>query len=183
MYTTKDLQRIGKEIVSSRIIFKDGYLEPIWIEAYYFYPEKYIDESMDAYKEYKKSGIRNTQFESDIIYKSNRSWNYARVDLCKGNKEFALSYLIKLALYVDNNGNKKVLPQSKIAGLFNDKDNVRLEKINDINCDYKKRIGLKGKSKADEPLAIVRMVNDKFYSYQTLRKHVDIKEWWNTLLK
>lgn len=183
MFTTEDLQRIGKEIVSSKIIFKDGYLEPLWIEAYYFYPEKYIDESMDAYKEYIKSGTKNTQFESDVIYKSNRSWNYARVDLCKGDKEFALSYLIKLALYVDNNGKKIVLPQSKIATLFNDKDKVRLEKLKGVRCDYTKRIGLKGKTKADEPLAIVRMVNDKFYSYQTLRKHITMDEWWKDFSK
>lgn len=164
----KHLQEKGKDILTNYIIKLGSdkkYLIPVWIEAYYYKKDCFEDEACDGarrkkgnsqYFEEKEAHWGRTFTNLHFSYCprdiNSEFWRRSRVDIVpEHDKSFALSYLLKLAVLVDEaemlRPAKELKIQSEIAKLLKDYGDrcVELAKNDDsrdIVVEKIKRVGL-----------------------------------------
>lgn len=205
----EQLQEIGKDILTNYIVKLGSdkkYLIPVWIEAYCYKEHCFEDQACDGAR--RKEGnsqyfgeeeehwgktFTNLHFSYCPKDKDSKSWRRGRVDIVpKHDKSFALSYLLKVAVLVDEDadpkGRKKLKIQSEIAGLLKGYDDryVELAKIDDsrdIGVKNTGRVGL-NKGYANKNLSFYRC--DIVYANyeQIVRKRKtdkDIENWVNVI--
>lgn len=164
----RHLKEIGEEIVTNYIIKidKTKYLMPLWLEAYCFIPGIFKDDACDNKQTqyYSKSGLH---FSQDARTKFIRR---TRVDIVPPHdSSYALSYLLKLALLIDED-NKQILIQSEIAKLLqNAMVSLKYKPSHGLPVAYQHRVNLKGIFK-DENLAICHLFG-KYRDYERIRNN------------
>lgn len=176
----KQLKLIGKDILKNYIIKLGSdkkYLIPVWIEAYCYKKDCFEDQACDGARRKKDNSqyfgeeeehwgktFTNLHFSycpKDIDPESwRRSRVGGRVDIVpEHDRSFALSYLLKLAILIDEDTNIKELKiQSEIARLLKDYDDgcVKLTKTQasrEIDVESTKRVGLNKGCYKDEKLS------------------------------
>lgn len=192
------LQEIGKDILENYIIKMndDEYLIPLWIEAYACIGNIYVDKDADAFKHPK----RTTQYYSENglhfsfidITKERRNYIRSRVDIVPDHdKSFAISYLLKLAIYVGKDKTDFKI-QSEIAKLLHgDLLDSKIEKVKLVRSSPRKgavifqpRVNVSGNFK-DEDLTIYRKIGN-YTDYAAIRNNrnkANNKERWIQELK
>ena len=190
------LQEIGKDILENYIIKMndDEYLIPLWVEAYACIGNIYVDKDADAFKHpkratqyYSKNGLH---FSFIDITKERSNYIRSRVDIVPDHdKSFALSYLLKLAVYVDKDKTDFMI-QSEIASLLH-KQLSNIEKFKLARSSTRKgavifqpRVNVHGNFK-DEDLTIYRKIGN-YTDYAAIRNNrnkANNKERWIQELK
>ena len=141
----------SKLIKRYKLEFDDGYLIPIWLEPYYFYPGVFEeDKSMDAYKVFKNTGKKNEQFNNhSVLYFKERQGiggiTIKRSDIpLSFSDDYALSFLIKIAIFVENGKDPIPLFQKQIAERFGNKQfEIKERYLSLVKCYQTEREGLK----------------------------------------
>lgn len=173
---TKQLKLIGKDILTNYIIKLGSdkkYLIPVWIEAYCYKKDCFEDQACDGARRKKGNNqyfgekeehwgkaFTNLHFSSCPRDINSKWWRRGRVDIVPEHDEsFALSYLLKLAVLVDEDANTKELKiQSEIARLLKDCDDgcVKLTKTKagrEMHVENTERVGLNKGCYKDEKLS------------------------------
>ena len=172
----EQLKLIGKDILKNYIIKLGSdkkYLIPVWIEAYCYKKDCFKDQACDGAR--RKNGnsqyfggkeehwgktFTNLHFSYCPRDINSEWWRRGRVDIVPEHDEsFALSYLLKLAVLVDEDANTKELKiQSEIARLLKKYDDecVKLTKTKasrEIHVESTERVGLNKGCYKDEKLS------------------------------
>lgn len=167
------LRKINEEILNHKIIADQYTIYPIWVEAYYNNSNKnFIDNSC-----HDKTNVLG-QF---MFRKHNKGRGGVDLYLGKPNEDYYLSFLIKMALIKEGNGDSELRPQIRIKDCLNKYIDKDLEFIKyDLDTNHfeiveGKRAGLKRgsegcKNYCDLQLASYIEEVGKKRIYATLRK-------------
>ena len=89
----KILQSVGDLLISSFCIQIQGLprILPLWVEAYYYHPEKFMDTSCH------QSEMQKNRYGKLYFHKR----GYGGIDLCLSRGDYCLSWLIKYSFFGD----------------------------------------------------------------------------------
>ena len=167
------LQKMGELLINGcQIRVLDTVMEPLWVEAYYFRADPFLDLNTH------RSNRQKNRFGKLYFHRR----GYGGVDLCLSDSpEWYLSFLLKAALvnggFRTQKGILAILPDTgKTKAELEDLDHVLAPAENHYRVDYAPRVNLAKPCYADAHLAAFAMDTlsqyDFGFAHKVLRENV-----------